>query len=612
MMRPFLYPLAFTLNSPVPRTQSPVRSVIPMSETSRSTSRPLEVTELLTLMNEVTERINSTLDLDELLARIAEIIKRAIDYEVFAILLLNEKTQELRVHFSIGHPQELVRNLRIKVGEGIVGRAAQLRRPVLVNDAQNDPSYIPSVAMRSELAVPLLSKGRLIGVIDLEAPQPDFFNDSHVSLLELLASRMALAIENARLYRRTLRQARTLQLLNEISRELSSVLVLNDLLRKIGTLTKRLVDYHRFGILLADDQTQTFNTVISLKQDESMPERSTVNFGQGIVGAAASLRRPVVVPDVTKDPRYISVNPETRSEMTVPLIYRNRVIGVIDLESPHLHYFNDEHVRIFSTLAPQIAITIENARLYERVARSEARLERDLRRAQEIQMHLMPGIAPKIPGLDVALHFQPARELGGDLYEFLSYGRDRQVIIVGDVSGKGAPAALYGAMASGTLRSLAPQKLPPPDMMKQLNVMFLERKIEGHFITLTYAIWEPRSRSLTLANAGMPLPILVRKGQCRAIRAEGVPLGLLEHTEYQAVAVSLETGDLLAFFSDGITEANDPQQEEFGSRRLESILRLNSEKPPQEIVNRVFEELKDFEAGRPQRDDQTLVILKVR
>ena len=583
-----------------------------MAETSRSTSRPLELTELLTLMIEVTERINSTLDLDELLGRIAEIVKRAIDYEVFAILLLNEKTQELRVHFSLGHPRELVRNLTIKVGEGIAGRAAETRRAVLVNDVKDDPSYIPSGAMRSELAVPLLSKGRLIGVIDLEAPQPDFFNDSHVSLLELLASRMAMAIENARLYRRTLRQARTLQLLNEISRELSSVLVLNELLRKIGTLTKRLVDYHRFGILLADDQAQTFNAVISLKQDERMPERSTVNFGQGIVGAAASLRRPVVVPDVSKDPRYISVNPETRSEMTVPLIYRDRVIGVIDLESPHPNYFNDEHVRIFSTLAPQIAITIENARLYEHVARSEARLERDLRRAQEIQMHLMPGIAPKVPGLDVALHFQPARELGGERYEFLSYGRDRQVIVVGDVSGKGAPAALYGAMASGTLRSLAPLKLPPPDMMKRLNIMFLERKIEGHFITLTYAIWEPRTKSLSLANAGMPLPILVRKGQCRPIRAEGVPLGLLEHTEYQQVTVNLETGDLLAFFSDGITEANDPQQEEFGSRRLENILRLNAQRPPQEIVNRVFEELRGFEAGRPQRDDQTLVVLIVR
>jgi len=584
-----------------------------MSETPRATARPLELTRLLTLMIEVGEKINSTLDLDELLRAIAEIVKGAIDYEVFAILLLNEKAQELRVHFSVGHPQELVRSLRIKVGEGIVGRAAQSRRSVLVNDVRNDPTYIPTLAaIRSELAVPLIFKGRLIGVIDLEAQEPDFFNDSHVRLLELLASRMALAIENARLYRRTLRQARTLQLLNEISRELSSVLVLNELLRKIGTLTKRLVDYHRFGILLADDQAQTFNAVISLKQDERMPERYTVKFGQGIVGAAASLRQPVVVPDVRKDPRYICVNPETRSEMTLPLIYRGRVIGVIDLESPRVNYFTDEHVGILSTLAPQIAIAIENARLYEHVARSEARLERDLRRAQEIQMHLMPGIPPDIPGLEVALRFQPARELGGDLYDFLAYGKDGQVIVVGDVSGKGAPAALYGAMASGTLRSLAPQKLSPPDMMKLLNSMFLERKIEGHFITLTYAIWEPRTRSLRLANAGMPLPILVRQGQCRAIRAEGVPLGLLEHTEYQQITVNLEKGDMLAFFSDGITEANNPKQEEFTSRRLESILRQNAHQPPQEIVNRVFAQVREFEAGVPQRDDQTLVLLHVR
>jgi len=142
--------------------------------------------------------------------------------------------------------------------------------------------------------------------------------------------------------------------------------------------------------------------------------------------------------------------------------------------------------------------------------------------------------------------------------------------------------------------------------------MFLERKIEGHFITLTYAIWEPRTKTLTLANAGMPLPILVRNGQSRAIRAEGVPLGLLEHTEYQPVTVNLETGDLLAFFSDGITEANNLQQEEFGSRRLESILRQNAQNSPKEIVDRVFEELKGFEAGRRQRDDQTLVVLNVR
>jgi sigma-B regulation protein RsbU (phosphoserine phosphatase) len=263
-------------------------------------------------------------------------------------------------------------------------------------------------------------------------------------------------------------------------------------------------------------------------------------------------------------------------------------------------------------LAPQIAIAIENARLYERVTRSEARLERDLQRAQEIQMHLMPGISPTIPGLEVALRFQPARELGGDLYDFLNYGKDRYVIAVGDVSGKGAPAALYGAMASGIIRSLAPQKPTPPEMLKKLNVTLLERKIEGHFITLTYAIWEPKTKTLRLANAGMPLPLLVRNGQCRPIRAEGVPLGLLEHTEYQEITVTIEKGDLLAMFSDGIIEAPNLKHEEFGTRRLENVLKHNARRPLVEIVDALFEEVRRYEQGRPPRDDQTLVLVRVR
>ena len=584
-----------------------------MSEAVKPAARPLELTELLTLLLEVSERINSTLDLDELMVRIAEMVKRVIDYDVFAILLLKDKPPELRVRFSIGHPEEIVKSLRIKVGEGIVGRAAQTRRSVRVNDVRRDPTYIQSVAsVRSELAVPLIAKNRLIGVLDLGTPWPDFFTEQHQNLLELLAGRIAMAIENARLYRRSVRQARTLQLLNEISRELSSVLVLNELLRKIGALTKRLIDYHRFSIMLLDEQTQTFNAVISLRQDERLPDKCTVPAGQGIVGAAAGARQTLVVPDVSKDPRYIMTNPDTRSEMAVPLLYHDKVIGVVDLESPQPAYFTEEHARIFSTLAPQIAVAIENARLYERVVRSEARMERDLERAREIQLHLMPALSPAIPGLEVCARFQPARELGGDLYDFLSYGKDRHVLAIGDVSGKGAPAALYGAMASGILRSLAPLKLPAPEMLKRLNIMLLERKIEGHFITLTYAIWEPKTQTLRLANAGMPLPILVRQGHAKPIRAEGVPLGLLDHAEYQETAVTLEKGDLLALFSDGLQEAADPQHEEFGTRRLEKVLRENAPKPIGEILETLFAELARFEQGRPRRDDQTLLLVRVR
>lgn len=581
-----------------------------MSEAAPTAPRPLEATELLTLLLEASERLNSTLDLDELLARVAELVKRAVDYEVFAILLLNEKTQELSVHFNIGHPAETVRRLRIKVGEGVVGRAAATRRPVLVNDVRQDPAYIASLpAIRSELAVPLILKGKVAGVMDLEAPWTDFFTERHQSLLELLAGRIATAIENARLYRRSVRQARTLHLLNEISRDLSSVLVLNELLRKIGQLTKRLIDYQRLGILLADDRTRTYHTVISIKQDERIPEKASVAFGQGIVGAAGAARQTIVVPDVRKDNRYIATNPETRSEMAVPLIFRDRVIGVVDLESPRLGYFSEEHVRIFSTLAPQVAVAIENARLYERVVRSEALLERDLERAREIQLHLMPGVSPSIPGLEVLARFQPARELGGDLYDFLSYGKDRHVLVIGDVSGKGSPAALYGAMVSGILRSLASRHLDPPEMLRRLNQMLLERKIDGHFITLTYATWDVKARRLTLANSGMPLPVLVRRGRSHSIRAEGVPLGLLENTDYQETSVHLEKGDFLALFSDGLVEAASSDVE-FGMRRLEHLFSQNARRPLAQVMDRVFSEIARFERGQPPRDDQTLMLVR--
>jgi sigma-B regulation protein RsbU (phosphoserine phosphatase) len=581
-----------------------------MAEAIATAPRPLEATELLTLLLEASEKLNSTLDLDELLARVAELVKRAVDYEVFAILLLTEKTQELSVHFNIGHPLETVRNLRIKVAEGVVGRAAATRHPVLVNDVRQDPGYIPSLpAIRSELAVPLIVKGKVVGVIDLEAPWADFFTERHQSLLELLGGRIATAIENARLYRRSVRQARTLHLLNEISRDLSSVLVLNELLRKIGQLTKRLINYQRFGILLADERTRTYHTVISVKEDERIPEKSSVPFGQGIVGAAGAGRRTVVVSDVRKDARYIATNPETRSEMAVPLIFRDRVIGVVDLESPRLGYFSEEHVRIFSTLAPQIAVAIENARLYERVVRSEALLERDLERAREIQLHLMPGPNPSIPGLEVLARFQPARELGGDLYDFLNYGKDRHGLVIGDVSGKGSPAALYGAMVSGILRSLASRHLDPPEMLRRLNQMLLERKIDGHFITLTYAIWDVKTRRLTLANSGMPLPILVRRGHSHSIRAEGVPLGLLENTDYQETSVHLEKGDFLAMFSDGLVEAA-ASEAEFGMRRLENLFSRNARRPLAQVMDRVFAEIEQFERGQPPRDDQTLMLVR--
>jgi sigma-B regulation protein RsbU (phosphoserine phosphatase) len=273
---------------------------------------------------EVADVVNTTLDLDTLLKRVAEIVRRVIDYEIFAILLLNERTQELYIRFAVGHSQDVIDRTRIKVGEGVTGLAAQRREGVLVTDIAHDRHYIEGVpGVRSELAVPLIVRNRVIGVIDIEAPQKAYFTEQHKQLLSLIASRIAVGVENARLYTRVSRQARSLTLLNEISRDLTSILNLDQLLKRIGEQLKRLIDYQMFSILLLDRTATKLEHRFSLRFDENIHIKHDIPLGKGLVGYAAKHNEAVLVPDVTVDERYIALNPETRSELCVPLVYKD-------------------------------------------------------------------------------------------------------------------------------------------------------------------------------------------------------------------------------------------------------------------------------------------------
>src|SRR5882762_5136807 len=409
------------------------------------------------LLLEVSDVVNTSLDLDTTLRRVAEVVRKIVDFEIFAILLLNERTQELYIKFSAGYLPEVAERARVRVGEGVTGLAAERREAVLVNDTRTVAHYIDAVPnVRSELALPLIVKNKVIGVIDIESPQPNHFTEEHKQILTLIASRVAVHIENARLYTRTSRQAKTLLLLNEIARELTSILNLDDVLKRIAELLSRLIDYQMFSVLLVDPETEKLQHRFALRFQERLHLKHDIPLGRGLVGYAAQSKEAVLVPDVGKDPRYILLNPETRSELAVPLIYKEKVIGVLDLEHTRRGYFTEDHKRTLTTLAAQIAIAIENARLYEQIAKQEQRLERDLALAHELQFRLLPHARPRIPNLDVEAKFVPARAIGGDLYDFIHYSLSRVGIVIGDVSGKGAPAAIYAALVSGILRSHAP------------------------------------------------------------------------------------------------------------------------------------------------------------
>jgi len=563
---------------------------------------------------EVADAVNTTLDLNTLLQRVAEMLKRVMEYEVFAILLLNEKTQELRVRFQVGHPPDVAERMRIKVGHGVTGKAVELREPMLVNDVRSEQNFITSApGVRSELAVPLIAKNKIIGVLDVEAGHPNAFNEEHVRLLTLFASRIAIGVENARLYTRVSRQARQLMLLTEISRELTSILNVDELLKRIADLLTRIIDYQMFSILLLDATSSVLTHRFSLRFKESVQLKHEIPLGRGLVGYAAQHGVPVLAPDVTKDARYIEANPETRSELAIPLIYKDKVIGVLDIEHTRRNYFNDDHVRTMTTLAAQLAIAIENATLYERIARQERRLEQDLALARELQFRLLPPKLPHFTNAEVATRFAPARQIGGDLYDFLKYsGEGRVAIAVGDVSGKGAPAAIYAALVSGILRSHSLEEPGAAAMLEAVNLSLSERPIDGQYVSMIYAIWDDHERALHIANSGLPRPIHCRKSHSSLINVTGLPMGLFNHAEYDETMLRGEPGDAFIFFSDGILDATSSKGEMFGRERLERVADHNLHLSAEGLVDKLFTAVSAHAVGVDRFDDQTIVVLKVK
>jgi sigma-B regulation protein RsbU (phosphoserine phosphatase) len=569
--------------------------------------------EVLAVLVEISHEINASLNLDEVLANAATQVKRLIDYEIFAVLLPEQNTGDLYIRFAIGHRPEVVEHWRIPVGDGIIGEVARTGQVIRVGDVLKDPRYLAAAeAVRSEMAVPLIVRGRVIGVMDIESRQPDYFTPAQQTILTLIASRIGTAVENARLFENAQKQAETLLLLNEIGREANATLQVDEVLRRAAELTKRLIDYQIFSILLHDSPASVFRHHVTVKFGQRVQEKSTVPEHEGIVGAAAKLRRPVVVPDVSLDPRYRMLNPETRSELAVPMIYKTRVIGVMDLESPQLNYFTPDHVQVLSILAAHLAVSIENARLYEQVARDESRMERDLNAARRIQGALLPRLPGPEFGLDIAARVVSSRELSGDLYDFLRYGPNDLAIALGDVSGKGSAAALYGAVAVGTLRSLGSLKPRPANMLRAVNGFLGERLIEGRFMTLCFATWNRRRRLLRVANAGQEQPLLLHGGKCEKIPLAGFPLGIFEEVTYDERAFLLDPGDVVVLFSDGVVDAQDSAGEFFGHRRVAKMVIEHQNLPSAGIADRILEEVDAFSGGEHPTDDRTLVVLKAQ
>jgi sigma-B regulation protein RsbU (phosphoserine phosphatase) len=575
--------------------------------------------ELLAILAELGREVSSVLDLDALLERIPQLISRLTKFTVFSVYLLNEQREELSIAYAVGYPEEIVKHFTLQLGQGIVGTAIAEQRPILLNDVDADPRYLAVVpGAKSQLAVPLRNKGKVIGALNLLSDQPSAFTERDEWILRQFGAHVAQGIATARLFESEREYAETLETLAEIGREMTAILDPDELLTRLAHLIKRVIDYRIFGILLLDEDTQLLEMKVAIKYGDDPSAMEPVKLGEGLVGYAALHKEVVLVPDVEKDPRYIRAVKGVRSELVVPLMLKDRCIGVFDLESPEKDAFNKKHVKLLTLLASEAAVALENARLYESIRANEARFEKELRFAKRVQMALLPQELPKrLRGVDVSWHFDPARELGGDLCDFLAPEPNTLVVAVGDVSGKGVPAALYGAAIGEMVRGrtfrrrLEKERSTPATVLAGMNRILHERNLEEYYCTLCYAMFEFKKHIVTFANSGLPYPVRCSGGKATQIDMPGVPLGSFGGSTYDEVEVPLAAGDVFVFVSDGISEAFSEAGEEFGAPRLLEVIERTHLQPAKEIVGEIFSAVQIFCGDAEQSDDRTVVVVKI-
>lgn len=387
--------------------------------------------------------------------------------------------------------------------------------------------------------------------------------------------------------------------------ELASHRPLPELFRFILDLAIQAVKADR-GVLLTVEDGEL---VVRANKGEGFRISSAVR-DRVLNSGASVLVRDTSIDDAFKERRSI-VEQNIRTLMAVPLQTRDQIIGIIYVDSPSLlREFTKDDLSVLTVMANVAAIRIEQTR-YAEIEQARQLLARDLEQAAEIQKRFLPGVAPTVKGLDLAGHNAACRTVGGDYYDFFPYEGGRIAMVLGDVSGKGMPASLLMMGLQARVEVLIQEPKDLAEVMTKLNRITSANCPSNRFISLFFCILDGETGDLTFCNAGHNPPQIIRTdGSCEQLKGGGPVIGILPSIQYQEYKVHMEVGDTLCIYSDGVTEAADPDSEEFETERLAEAIAKSRHLSAEQIVKDVNKAVADFTRGAPQSDDITLVIAR--
>jgi phosphoserine phosphatase RsbU/P len=593
----------------------------PAGTVDRSTQR------LQSLINELSIEFISILDLDELIDRVAHRLREVIDFKFFNLFLVDEKRGGLVWKKSIGFkPDEMAEYELIPFDRSIASAAVREGQTITVGDVRLDSRYLEietegEKKPRSEIAVPLslVRDNKIVGVLTIESSEPNYFTRDHERVLNVLGKQLAVALDHARIYDELRQRTREMRTLIEIGHEITSILELNHLLNHIAPLLNRVIEYEFLLVGLIDEPRGEFVWHVELGYGARKRDRETrTPIGRGIVARAVRDRQTQIVNDVLRDPDYYVTDnwrgQGQRAEIAVPLIYEDKVIGVVALESGSKNAFNEYHARLLENIANNLSIAIVNARLYQERVDREKQFEREILMARDVQRSMIPATAPHLKGFEIAARLEPALNLSGDFYDYVTLSDKRMVMMIGDVAGKGLRAAMGMAAARSILRSVSRRAHGPSRALRDANLRIHRDLGSQLLLTLVYGVLDAETRTLQYCNAGHNPPLLVSaNGKWRALKTGGLLMGVFDKQQFKSETIHLERGDLLLFYTDGLPEAHTPLPErvEYSEQRILDFLLRNRNLKASTLVDKLLREVNNFTNSAHQHDDLTLLAIRV-
>ncbi len=554
--------------------------------------------------------ISSNLQIYSLMNAVLDLFQEIYPYKKGAIVILCKMKCNIEYEVTRGYNRKAYTFLKETVAPRIQNEFKTHGLEPLIVNRNLVATKSTTIEADSILAIPLVHSAQLIGFIMVELERPGSIDRKTLEFLGFLGLQVSVSIQNARLYRQIQRESLEKTLLLEVAKKISSSIELEEVLNLIIDSFRQVIPYDAAGIFLTDKKGNLHPEILRGYDAEAL-KKADLKVGRGLIGVVAKSGKGFIFNNVLNEKRYIIARQETRSELIAPLFWRRKIIGVLNIESDKENAFSESDLALLEALAGHASIAIENARLHRQLMEQQM-LEREMRLAREIQKTLLPKRLPRVPGYEFSAINLPSRLVSGDLYDIARLKKGDISICIGDVSGKGAPAALMMASLYSAFKSRINENWTVNRLVSRLNRILYDHTLPGKYATFFLGELNPEEKIFEFCNAGHNPPILITQtGKVQFLETGGTVLGFIKNPPYQREKISLQSGDLLFFYTDGLIEATNPKGVFFEMELLLDVLMTKHNLGAYQIRKAILKAVSNFTQKDYLDDDLTIIVVKI-